>query len=228
MLMEIEEKLTEIVRQKLTEIPKENVVVSAEIARYPAVIISNLKFKLENADMSEKIDAGKVGLEEKFSGDGGKTSFKLQEKPLKNSVGMESPPGTPLVEVEDYTVNYDEGSIKIRKAPEKGKNNILVKYNSRKSVMTLKTVKVKALYSIDVLGGNRTEADSLAEKLVKGIFELEDELSEVGLEIRPLGGVTVNQEKFAKVQLKFIVERIMRIDQIIESMERIEITRKNI
>jgi hypothetical protein len=228
MLTEIEDKLAEILRQKMGEIPKESIVVNMELNKPPAVMISNLKFKFEKADMAENIDTGKVNLEEKFSGDGTKKVYKLQEEPLKNSVCVESPSGTLLIEKQDYTIDDDECSINFRKAPEKGKGNILVRYNSQKSVMTLKTIKVKALYLISVLGEDRTEADSFAEKVVKTLLEAEERLVEEGIEVTPVGGVTVTQEKNAKVQLKYVVERTMRVEQIVGPMERIEITRKKI
>jgi hypothetical protein len=228
MLTEIEEKLAEILRQKIAEIPKENIVVNTELNKPPAVMISNLKFKFEKADMAENFDTGKVNLEEKFSGDGVGKTYKLQEEPLRNSVRVESPPGTSLTEKQDYTVDDSEHSVNFQKAPEKGKNNIIIKYNSQKSVMTLKTIKVKALYLIGVLGENRTGADSLAEKVVKALLEAEERLAEEGIEIRPLGGANTVQEKNAKVHLTYVAERTIRLEQVIGPMEKIEITRKNI
>jgi len=227
MLTEIEDKLAVTLRQKIGEIPKESIVVNTELNKPPAIIISNLRFKFEKAEMAENIDAGKVTLEEKFSGDGIKKVYKLQEQPLKNSVHVESPLGVLLDEKQDYTIDDAECSVTFRNAPEKGKSNIIVKYNSQKSVMTLKTIKVKALYLISVLGENRAESDSLAEKVVKILLEAEERLAEEGIEIKPLGGVTVTQEKNVKVQLKYVVERIMRVEQIVGPMEKIEITRKN-
>jgi hypothetical protein len=228
MLTEIEDRLAKILREKLVEIPGENIVVDVKSSKLPAVIISNLKFKFKNAGLAENIDEGKVELEERLNSDGVKTSYKLREKPLKKSVRVESPPGTLLSEKDDYAINYDEGSIDFLKAPEKGKNNVFVRYNSQKSIMTLKSLKVKALYSIDVLCGDRTEADSLAEKVVKALLTVEDQLLGEGIEVKPIGGVTSTEErdKTAKVQLKYIVEREMRVEQVVGPIEKIEITSK--
>jgi hypothetical protein len=193
------------------------------------VIISNLKFKFKNAGLAENIDEGKVELEERFNGDGVKTSYKLREKPLKKSVRVESPPGTRLAEKDDYATNYDEGSIEFRKAPEKGKNNIFVMYNSQKCVMTLKSLKVKALYSIDVLGAGRAEADSLAEKVVKAFLTVEDQLLAEGFELKPVSGVFSAEEegKTRRAQLRYSVEKEMRVEQVVEPIEKIQIARKN-
>ncbi len=228
MLKEIDDKLTQILQEKIAEIPKENIGVNVPAGKLPAVTISNLKFKFENGDLAENIDSGKVKLEEKFSGDGVKVVYKLKEEPLKNSIQIECPLGSVLAEKDSYSINYDDGSIKFRKAPVKGNGNICVKYKSQKSIMTVKTLKLKALYSIDLLGGNGLEADLLAEKVVKALLEAEEELVEAGLEVKPVGGEVSMLDKNAKVQLRYIVEKTMRVEQIVGPMERIEITRRNI
>jgi hypothetical protein len=228
MLAEIEDRLSKILQEKLVEVPEENIGVEIKPGKPPAVIISNLKFKFKNAALAENIDEGKIDLEERFNGDGVKTSYKLRERPLKKSVRVESPPGTLLAEKDNYAINYDEGSIEFRKAPQKGKNNILVKYNSQKAVMMLKSLKVKALYCFDILGADRTEADSLAEKVVKALMTVEDHLLAEGIELKPVGGIfSVEEGKTRKTQLRYSVEKEMRVEQIIGPIEKIEITRKN-
>ena len=83
MLTEIEDRLARVLREKLVEVPWENIVVEAKPSKPPAVVISNLKFKFKSGDLTENADLGKVELEEKLSSNGVKTSYKLQEKPLK-------------------------------------------------------------------------------------------------------------------------------------------------
>jgi hypothetical protein len=227
MLAEIEDKLVGILREKLTEIPEGNIVINVEVSKPPAIIISNLKFKLQKPDMAENMDSGEVAIEERLSPSGSETLFKLQETPLKNSVRVEYPIGTLLSEKEDFSTNYDHGSIEIKKAPRKSKNNLIIAYSSKKRVLTLKTLKVKALYSIDALGVNRKEADSLAERVVKVLLETEDRLSGEDIEFKPVGGVTIIQDKNAKVRLTYVFERLMRIEQIVGPIEKIEITKRS-
>jgi len=230
MLTEIEDRLVKILQEKVVEVPSENIVINIKPDKLPAVIISNLDFKFENSGLAENIDEGKVELEERFNSDGVKTSYKLQEKPLETSVRVESPPGTLLTEKDDYVVNYEEGSIGFRTAPPKGKNNIFVKYLSQRSVMTLKGLKVKALYSIEVWGGDRIEADSIAEKVVKALLTMEDELAAEGIESKPLEGMILAEEerKTNKIRLKYIFEKEMRVKELMGPIEKIEITSKHI
>jgi hypothetical protein len=227
MLAEIEEKLVKVLREKLVEVPKESIVVDAKPSKLPAVIISNLEFKFDINGLAENLDQGNIEINETLNSDGVKTSYKLQEKPLKKSVHVESPAGTVLAE-KDYTVNYDDGSIELRKAPAKGK--IFVRYKSQKRVMTLKSLKVKALYAVDVLSGNRIEADSVAEEVVKALLTVESQSLGEGVEIKPVEGITSTEEggKTVKVQLKYVVETEIRVEQVVGPMERIEITSKNV
>ena len=230
MLTEIEDRLVKILQEKVVEIPGENIAINTKPDKLPAVIISNLDFKFENAGLAENIDEGKIELEERFNSDGVKTSYKLQEKPLKNSVHVESPPGTLLTEKDDYVINHEEGSIGFRTAPPKGKNNIFVKYLSQRSVMTLKGLKVKALYSIDVWGADRVEADSIAEKVVKALLTVEDELLAEGVESKPVEGMVLVEEegKARKIRLKYMFERELRVEKLVGPIEKIEITSKNL
>jgi len=227
MLKEIEDKLVKVLREKLTDVPKENIVVGIEPSRLPAVVISSLEFTLEKADMAENLDSGDIDLEEKLSPNGVETVFKLKEEPLRNSLHVEYPIGEQLTEKSDYSVDYARFSIKMRKAPTKGKNILKINYKSRNRVLTLKKLKVKALYSVDILGRDGTEADSLAEKVIKTLLEEEDKLIDEEIEIKPVGGTTSFQEKNVKTRLNYKVERLMRLEQIIGPIEKIEITRKN-
>jgi hypothetical protein len=88
---------------------------------------------------------------------------------------------------------------------------------------------MKALYSIEILSKERSEADAIAEKAVKALLNAEDELAADGIEIRPLRGTLFeNEEKTARIQLKYVVGKEMRTQQVVGPMEKIEITRKNV
>jgi hypothetical protein len=229
MLAEIEEKLVKVLQEKLVEVPKENIVVDAKPTRLPAVVISNLEFKFDNGGLTENLDQGNIEIEETFNSDGVKTSYRLKEKPLKRSLHVESPPGT-LLSSKEYSVNYDHASVELQKAPAKGMKQIFVRYSLQKRIMTLKSLKVEASYTFDVLSRNRLEADSLAEKVVKALLILDSQVLGKNVEIKPLGGISSFEEdgKTAKVRLKFVVETEIRVEQVVGLMKQIDITRKNI
>jgi len=231
MLTEIEERLVKILQERVKEIPKDNIVINMEPAKSPAAAISNLSFEFENMGLVENIDEGNIELEELFSGDGVQKSYKLKEQPLQDNVKVECPPGTSLAERKDFDVNYGKDSIDFSKAPPQGKNNLFVKYLSqKKKIMTVKGLKVKGTYAIDVLHDDRTKVDSLAEKVVKTLLLMEDELAAEGIELKPVGGETLREQgkKTEKIRLKYSFEVELRVKKIIPPIEKIEITHKNI
>lgn len=231
MLTEIEDRLVKILQERIREIPKGNIVLNVEPAKLPAVAISNLGFEFEKSGLAENIEEGKVEMDERFDGDGVQTSYNLKEKPLQGSVQVECPRGTSLAEKKDFIVNYDDASIGFSKAPPRGKNIIFVKYLSRKSAVTLKGLRMKATYSIDVWSADRVEVDSIAEQVVKALLTVEDELAAEGVELRPVGGETFWEEKGEKtgrIRLKYVFERELRVKELAPPIEKIEITSKNL
>jgi hypothetical protein len=203
--------------------------VNAWPSKPPAVKISNLKFKIQNANIAENMDMGRVEMEERLDGDGVKTSFKLQEKPLKKSVRVESPPGILLSEINDYVVDYANGSIDFHMAPAKGKSKIVASFLSQKGVMNVKSLKLKALYCFDVWGSDSAEADSIAEKIVKALITADNRFLKEEIDLKPIGGTLIlENDQAKKIQLRYILEKEMRIEEIVEPIERIEITNKNI
>ncbi len=231
MLTEIEDRLVKILQERIKEIPEENIVLNVEPAKLPAVTISNSGFEFENLGLAENLDEGRIELEERFNSDGVQTSYKLKEKPMQGSVRLECPPGSSLAEKKDFVVNYDESSIDFRKAPSKGKDKISVKYLSHKGSVTVKSLKMKATYSIDVWGADRVKTDSIAENVVKALLTEEDALAAEGIELRPLGGETLPEqkgEKTEKIRLKYVFERELRVKKLVPPIEKIEVTSKNI
>jgi hypothetical protein len=230
MLTEIEDRLVKILQEKVEEIPKDSIVLNMEPAKPPAVAISNLSFTFENMGLVENTDEGHIEMEELFSSDGVKKSYSLKEKPLQESVQVECPKGTSLAEGKDFDVDYGKASIEFRKAPPKGKNNLSVKYLSHKKIMTVKGLKIKGTYAIDVLHTDRAKADSLAEKVVKALLLAEDELAAEGIELKPVGGETLREQgkNTEKIRLNYSFGMEMRVKEVIPPMTKITISRKNV
>jgi hypothetical protein len=66
MLAEIEDKIADSIREKIADVPLENVAINVKPNRLPAVVLSCLKFKFGNSDLSENFDEGKIEFEEHF------------------------------------------------------------------------------------------------------------------------------------------------------------------
>jgi hypothetical protein len=227
MLTEIENRLIKTLQENITSLPPENIATKPIPNHLPTIIISNIKFKFGNAGLVENSEQQKSPIEQKFNSSGSKKTCRLSEKPLRKSVIVEYPPGIPLLEKVDYIINYEDSLVTILKALDKAKGDILVRYFSRKSIMTLKVVKLKALYSIEVFAKEHSEADTIAEGVVKSLLNAEDEILSEGIHIRPVRGAFVSDdEKGSRIQLQYVIEKEMCTEQVAEPIERIEITHK--
>jgi hypothetical protein len=229
MLAEIEEILVKYIREGLPNIPKEKISSSKLPATSPSVLIKNLRFKFENAGLIENSEEKKEPLRQIFKcqPDSSTKTIKLDEKPLRNSVTVECPEGKFLLEKTDYIVNHENGIVIILKTLGKNPQDIIVKYLSQKSILILKALKLKALYSIDITANTSRAADSLAEDVVKALLNAEEEISFKGIEIKPFRGlVSQGNEDNKTIQLQYLVSKEMRTEMIAEPIDRIAITRK--
>lgn len=229
MLRELEEEIFKILDAAMVELPKGGIVLGPKPSKVPGLAISNAGFEFESSGLAEELEQPKLGTTERFSGNGTQTSFKLKEKPLSKTLRVQYPPGTALVEGKDFTADYGEGMLSFRVPPKKDKNNILVEYMSRNAVITLKTLKLKATYHIDVWGAARADADALAEKAVKALLSAQGDLATRGIELKPLaGGVDEEETKATKIRLRYALERELRLETVVGLIEKVEITSKNI
>ena len=230
MLVEIEDRLVKILQEKVNEIPKANILVNTEPATAPAVAIFNYNFTFEKMGLVENIDEGNIKMEELFSSDGVKTSYSLKDKPLQDTVQVTCPPEISLQERKDFAVDYAKAMIEFSDTPPKGKNNLLIKYLSHKKIMTVKGLKIKGTYAIDVIHTDRAKVDSLAENVVKALLLVEDELASEGIELKPVGGEMLREQgkKTEKIRLNYAFEKEMHVKSIIPTITEITISRKTV
>jgi len=229
MLTEIEERIVKVLRERLEAIPPENILLESKPSKKPAVTISNVSFKLEKSGISETQDLSKVEMEERFPVDGVQTTYPLKQKPLKEGLRVECPLGTTLVENVDYSVNLDKGSIIFPTPPLKGTKRILVKYYSQ-NALTVKSLKVTARYRIEAWGKDRGETDAVAEKVVKALLSVDDELALEGINVTPVMGRTVVEqqgERENRIRLLYVFERELRSEKPVPVMKKVELVDKS-
>jgi hypothetical protein len=145
---------------------------------------------------------------------------------------VESPIGEIRKENEDYTVDYNEGAVIFRSPPEKGKENILIRYHSAKGVSVTRGLKVNAKYHIDIWASDEDACDAIAIDVIKTLLIGRDELAKQGLNIRPIQGYNIEAEKeisnqaFGK-RLVYSIETEMYVEITVPPIEKIEIQRKS-
>ncbi len=228
MLREFERAVDEVLKKNLEEIPKDNILFGEAPSKLPALSIGNIGFRFDSSGLAEDVERGRIENEEAFSGDGSSSSFRLKEKPMEESLRVEHPLGRPLAARDDFSVDLEKSSIVFKKPPAKGKDNILVRYVGQRGIVSLKVVKLRADYSLDVWHTDREKADQIAEKVVKLLLVAQNDLSAQGYDLRPTEG---NMEggpdgKATVVRLRYSMERELRVEQVVGIIERVELSGK--
>lgn len=191
MLPEVDHAILEVIRQSLTTIPKSSVVLQRSDdppKKLPAVYLWNSQFT--STDMSIGAFAGEQGkiLEDTFDGDGSRREFKLTVPPLKPVMVVATPANRERREGRDFKVDYATGTLVFPDPPEKGRKNILVRYQSGKDAAEVRGLRLKLGYNVDVWSAEPEEGSILTNQVASIILKTREELASKGIELRLSGG----------------------------------------
>lgn len=151
----------------------------------PAVYLWNDEFT--SSDITIGAYAGDEGkaVEDAFDGDGKRNEFKLSTLPLRPTVNVVSPAGR---EGRDFKIDYSTGTVLFINPPEKGRKNILVRYNSGKDSAEVRGLRLKLGYNLDVWSNEAEEGSVLANQVASIILKTRDDLALKGIALRLSGG----------------------------------------
>lgn len=226
MLAEIEESLIKVLRDCVKGVPNEKIFVGAKASTAPAITILNRGFKIES-QITEGTGHKNVELEESFSIEGDQPSYRLKNKPTKDKITVESPPGALLRENVDYTVNINPATITFMKNA-KTKLKGTVRYSTQTDY-SLKMLKLGAKYVIDVWGEDWNKTDALAEEVMKILLLGNEEFESQKIHLKLVAGRTVAEEgkdDEKRIQLVYLFERELEIETVAPPITKIEITQK--
>ncbi len=189
LIREITETITQTLKEQLKTVPKTNITSDEKPAKgkAPSVGVSNPEFTVEESSLSGSEPEKKEILEEKFNGDGRGLEFELSQKPLR-PVTVEQPLGEMRREPDDYSIDYNQGKVKFRIPPEKGKGNILIKYTGAKSSAELRSLQLNLKYLIEVTGEDGTQRDEITLDVLRSLVVAKELLEHQGVIFRILGG----------------------------------------
>jgi len=193
----------------------------------PAVILSNIDFKFENLRLANDEFESNIESEERINGNGIETRYKLKLKPIqiknKPSVRVEYPIGRFLTIEKDFTVDCTKEYISFHFAPDSKVGTLIVHYFIANKIKTLKRLKINALYSINIICTERSQSDSLAERVVKALLLSEEQFLDQGVKIEPIGGSLIEENgKNFTVQLKYTIEKEMSLEQTVQPIDQIK------
>ncbi|HIH44946.1 MAG TPA: DUF2460 domain-containing protein [Candidatus Methanoperedenaceae archaeon] len=227
MIKEVDEALLEILRKGLSElVPSENIIIGEpDNKKGKAVKITCAGFTSEEQGIGGSGGVKKEDAQDKFDADGTQKDFKLSKTPLRPLLGVESPAGTVKREPDDYTVDYDSGTVSFRAPPEKGKGKVLVKYSVGRAVAETRTLKFTFTYALTITADDTSARNSITMEAIRTLYREKAELGKRGIgEITLLKGITgKNEEKSVVTRLEYAVESSIQIEMPVPPMARIEI-----
>ena len=217
MFVELEDKIVDVLRSSIKEVPKENIIANGKVKGQPSINVSNIAFKIERPNLSEDEEGEKSS--EVFNGTGSDRRFVLKEKP-SSIIGVESPKGKELQEWDHYTVNVEEGLVIFRDPPAKGAKNIVVNYVSKTKKLKVVRVKIKAKYNVIVSSIDRKILDKVTESIIKSLIRAEKDFEKIGVTLKPAIGKHIADDQ---VSLIYYAEFEIESAEIIPPIEKIEI-----
>lgn len=231
MFSEIENALINTLQESLEAVPKENISTKrpdlSVSKNLPAISIVNVDFDIGEVGVGRSVNTADKENGEFFSGNGQNDSFTLSKKPLRPILSVEHPPGRRREENVDYTVDYEKGVITFRSPPEKGSDNVMIKY-----LIPLETkgIKVNLRYQISVWSKDEVQRDKIAVDVIKTLLREEEAFDSRGFSIKPLKGFNPPLDEAPKgvygKTIECLAEAYLQVEIPLPRIEKIEIKEK--
>lgn len=227
MINEVEEAILEVLKKGLSELVSSENIMVGELDRKKKKSISliNTGFTVEELGIGSSVGVKKEEIAEKFSSDGKKKEFKLEQKPLNPLISVESPVGIVKNEPDDYTVNYAEGVIFFRMSPEKGEGNVQAKYYIARAAAETRNFKFILNYALNIWADDLPERNRLTLEAIKVLYRERPRLVNRGVEeMKLIKGYSRAAEDAKKANvIEYQVETTVQIEMPMPPIEKIEI-----
>jgi hypothetical protein len=229
MIKEVDEAILESLRKGLSNIvPSENIVVEeVNPEKGKSIFLVNTGFTVDEQGVGGSGGVRREEVVEKFDSDSEKKNFSISQRPIKPLISVESPIGILKSEPDDYTVDYQNGVVSFRVPPEKGKENIRIKYNIARVVAETRDLKFTLTYSIYVRGENIRNRDLIMIEIIKTLYLEKTALAKKGVEeIQLIRGYTTPRTEGQNINegiIEYQVKTTIKIEMLLPSIERIEI-----
>jgi hypothetical protein len=191
MFSRIETAIVKLLQDNL-KIPKDNIragKLDLKIEKnLPAVTLTVVDFNISEIGIGGSTESRSEGLQDKFSGNGENREFTLTRKPLRPITKVEHPISTEKKEETDYTVDYENGVITFISPPQKGKDNILVKYLPPSETRGLR---FDLKYYLETWARDEQQTNVIAVEIIETLLREGSSLARQGIFIRPVRGFNV-------------------------------------
>ena len=230
MFNKIENAIIKVLQENLKVVPKDNIGTKKTDFQadksLPAISLTNIDFDIEEVGIGRFIGEEDIELQETFSGDGKKRELPLTEKTLGQLIAVEHPPGRRLKESDDFKVNYESSMINLHSTPQKGENNIVVRYIETTQI---KGLKFNLRYHLNVWATDEAQRDSITIEVVEILLREEESLNQQEIFIKPIKGFNISDGEVPKgvygKTIEYIVKTELQVKIPIPRIEKIEVQR---
>ena len=228
MFSRIETTIIKVLQDNLKSVPKDNIRTKKPDLKteknLPAISVSNVDFDIEEVGIGGSIGPSEE-QQDTFSGDGKRREFNLTKKPLRPVAKVEHPLGKVKREINGYTVDYEKGIVTFRSPPEKGMNNILIRYLQPAEV---KGLKFDLKYHLGIWARDEERRDTITVDVIKALLKEEGSLGRQGILVKPIKGLNVPAgeevpEGVYGKTLEYRVEAELHLKIPLPRIERIEV-----
>ncbi len=226
MFNRIESTIVRVLQEQLKTVPKENIHSKnpGAGAKLPAVSVSNVDFEIGEVGVGRSIGGEDATQLDRFSGDGKKNEFVLSEKPVRPILAVEHPPGKKLGEA-GYSVDYRKGAVTFASPPEKGEDNVYVRYLKP---FETKGLRFKLRYHVNVMAKDEDQRDEVAVEVMETLLREEEALNREGVFLKPVKGFNAqlndesNKGPYGKT-IEYLIETDLIVEVPYSRMEEIEV-----
>jgi hypothetical protein len=190
MIGDTDNVILEVLQKGLSEHVSADAVYIGEfdpkLATSLSVVCSS--FSVEEEGIGGSGGVRRESVSDDFSSDGKTAEFPLSQKPVRPLLSVETPPGTARNTPDDYTVDYDRGTVTLRVVPDK-KAKIRIAYYVDHPVAETRTIRFLLTYHLTIGARTREESDAIVLETIKLLYRERSRLEQRGIsEVRLVRG----------------------------------------
>lgn len=212
-------------------VPVDNITVGKpEKDSVPSVSAEIEEYIFEEQGIGQSMGVKMERNTDTFPTDGKKKEFTLSQQAVKLPMVVESPKGTALKETEDYTLNYESGTVSFRNPVDNAKHEILITYTIKRGVAEVRILAFNLLYTLTITDKSVEGRDRVALEVMKTLFRKRSDLLKKGIqEVTLVRGYATNDTlpkgRYATT-IEYEIQATTEIEMAVPPMERIEIGKK--
>jgi hypothetical protein len=176
--------------------------------KLPLVAVYDVGFSSEQVGLGAGFGDSRQERKDQFSGDGKQTTFKLSDEVVKPILDVvikqqyaEDNKAHNIITVnehEDFKVDYKESKVVFRYPPQKGDNNVIIRYIVRRTTGEIRALRMKIKCFVDVWANDIIQCNFMTEEIMKVLIDNEEHLAALGINMNSPEGINLFKKENIK------------------------------